>query len=171
MKTCSKCKTQQSLDNFCKDSKSKDGYQTQCKTCKSLWAKNNKHIIQKNRIIWSKNNPQRVRSNSLNSYHKNKVRSNVSRMIRRALTNYSKEKSTFDALGYTLDDLRSHLEKRFTEGMNWENYGQWHIDHIIPQSALPYSSMSDVNFKKCWSLENLQPLWAIDNKKKSNKII
>ena len=45
----------------------------------------------------------------------------------------------------------------------------WQIDHIISQSKLPYTSMSDDNFNKCWALENLQPLEAIANIKKSNK--
>lgn len=171
MKKCSKCDIVKPLDNFCKDVKSKDGYQTQCKSCKALWAKSNSSIIKKNRITWSKNNVDKLRAKSLKHYHKNKVRHNVSRMIRKALSSYVKSKSTFELLGYTLEDLRSHLEKQFTEGMSWDNYGEWHIDHIIPQSFLPYNSPEDENFKKCWNLNNLQPLWAIDNIRKSNKII
>lgn len=45
----------------------------------------------------------------------------------------------------------------------------WHIDHIIAQANLPYASMQDENFQKCWALENLSPLKSIDNIKKSNK--
>jgi len=45
------------------------------------------------------------------------------------------------------------------------------VDHIYPQSLLPYDSYDDPNFQKCWALENLQPLEAIENLKKSNKII
>jgi 5-methylcytosine-specific restriction endonuclease McrA len=56
------------------------------------------------------------------------------------------------------------------EYMTWGNYEKyWHLDHIISQSKLPFSSMEDDNFKKCWALENLQPLEAIANIKKSNK--
>ena len=55
--------------------------------------------------------------------------------------------------------------------MNWENYGEWHIDHIYPQSKLPYDSMEHPNFLKCWALDNLQPLWAEENRKKSNKVL
>tara|TARA_R110000744_G_scaffold286339_2_gene397677 strand:+ start:2228 stop:2368 length:141 start_codon:yes stop_codon:yes gene_type:complete len=44
------------------------------------------------------------------------------------------------------------------------------VNHIIPQSKLLFKSMEDDNFKKCWALENLQPLAASDNLKKSNKI-
>jgi hypothetical protein len=72
-------------------------------------------------------------------------------------------------LGYTSQQLKEHLEKQFLYGMNWDNYGKWHIDHKVPRAALPYQSEADENFKKCWALENLQPLWAADNQKKGAK--
>ena len=34
---------------------------------------------------------------------------------------------------------------------------------LIPQSDLPYTSMEDTNFKKCWALENLRPYPAKQN--------
>jgi hypothetical protein len=71
--------------------------------------------------------------------------------------------------GYTLDDLRRHLEGKFQTGMTWDNYGEWHIDHIRPQSSFNFTSYDDQEFKECWSLNNLQPLWAIDNCRKHNK--
>jgi guanylate kinase len=73
-----------------------------------------------------------------------------------------------DSLGYSIDDLKSHLESQFTEGMSWDNYGEWHIDHIRPESWFNYSSIEDGDFKKCWSLDNLQPMWADENLKKNN---
>lgn len=54
--------------------------------------------------------------------------------------------------------------------MSWSNYGKWHIDHIIPLDFFKVSDPGDPKFKVAWSLENLQPLWAIDNMKKSNKL-
>ncbi len=80
-------------------------------------------------------------------------------------------KSTFDFLPYTVDDLILHLEKLFTKGMTWKNYGEWHIDHKIPDSSFNYKSTKDINFQKSWSLENLQPLWAKDNLVKGKKIL
>lgn len=53
--------------------------------------------------------------------------------------------------------------------MSWENYGEWHIDHIIPDSWFNYSSTEDDEFKKSWSLDNLQPMWGKENQSKGNK--
>ncbi|MBD9542914.1 HNH endonuclease [Ensifer sp. ENS04] len=74
--------------------------------------------------------------------------------------------------GYSLDDLMSHLEKKFLPGMTWENYGfyGWHIDHKIPKAAFNYSSPDHIDFKRCWALENLQPLWAEDNIRKHARL-
>ncbi len=73
-------------------------------------------------------------------------------------------------VGYTLKDLMNHLEKLFKKGMTWANYGQWHVDHKIPISAFNFNVPEDIDFKRCWALENLQPLWAKDNVSKNNRI-
>lgn len=72
---------------------------------------------------------------------------------------------------YTLDELRVHLENQFEDWMSWKNYGEWHIDHIIPQINFNYKSMTDPEFKKCWALANLRPLSKIDNLRKGRKVI
>lgn len=80
--------------------------------------------------------------------------------------------STFSALPYTPSDLVEHIEKQFDETMTWENYGTyWEVDHIYPQSLLPYDSFDHPNFHKCWALDNLQPLEKSVNRAKSNKIL
>jgi len=74
-------------------------------------------------------------------------------------------------VGYTLDELRCHLEKTFDENMSWENYGSyWSVDHIKPKTAFCYTDTNSISFKKCWSLDNLQALEKITNIKKSNKL-
>lgn len=110
-----------------------------------------------------------------------RLRADVSTMIRRALKKNNGSKSgvsCFEILGYTVHQLKEHLEKQFELWMTWNNCGRyspstwddndnstwiWQIDHIIPQSDLPYNSMEDDNFKKCWMLENLRPLSAKQN--------
>ena len=54
--------------------------------------------------------------------------------------------------------------------MCWDNYGKWHIDHIIPKSVYNYTKPEHTDFKRCWALKNLQPLWASDNLSKNDKI-
>ena len=118
-----------------------------------------------------------------------KIRMNLSNSIRSYLrNNYSSKNgnSCLQYLPYTIDELKKHLEIQFEWWMTWNNHGnyrikywkddnpstwKWQIDHIIPCDALPYTSMEDENFKKCWALENLRPLSAKENIKKGNKII
>lgn len=69
-------------------------------------------------------------------------------------------------LGYTIDELMDHLERQFTADMTWDNYGEWHLDHIKPVAAFDFTSPDDDQFKECWALNNLQPLWATDNLQK-----
>jgi hypothetical protein len=55
--------------------------------------------------------------------------------------------------------------------MNWENYGEWHVDHKLPITSFNIQEMGDVEFMNCWSLDNLQPMWGTDNIRKSNKVM
>lgn len=77
-----------------------------------------------------------------------------------------------DALGYSMEELKKHLESQFEPGMSWDNHGRngWHIDHIIPISAFNFTSTDDLDFKKCWALSNLRPMWAGDNISKHCKL-
>lgn len=95
----------------------------------------------------------------------------ISSGIRRGILSGSKcGRRTFQLLGYSVDELRAHLERQFSPGMTWGNYGKWHIDHIIPLSAHNYETPDDIDFKKAWALSNLQPLWREDNISKGAKI-
>lgn len=77
-----------------------------------------------------------------------------------------------DVVGFNMKELRRHLKRRFKSGMSWKNYGRtgWHIDHIVPISAFNFKSYQDIDFKRCWALSNLQPLWESDNIRKFNKL-
>lgn len=103
--------------------------------------------------IWKLNNRMRTRMNQ----------------VLLGLKNFKKWESI---VGYSVADLEKHIESKFTEGMDWEQFmrGKIHIDHILPISFFGYDSETDEEFKRCWSLDNLQPLWAKDNLSKSNKI-
>jgi len=84
--------------------------------------------------------------------------------------NINKNGHYFDILKYTPDQLISHLENNFSENMTWDNYGEWHVDHIKPISSFMILEIGDEEFINCWSLDNLQPLWGNENIKKSNKL-
>ena len=71
------------------------------------------------------------------------------------------------SLPYTTVELMNHLELLFTKGMTWDNYGKWHIDHIKPCSLFDHNDRQQM--LECWSLSNLQPLWAVDNLSKGNR--
>lgn len=68
---------------------------------------------------------------------------------------------------YTEDQLRSRLEFQFKDGMSWENYGEWHIDHKKPIARFVSQGMYDLRLIN--ALSNLQPLWAKDNISKGAK--
>lgn len=81
--------------------------------------------------------------------------------------------TTEQILGYTREELLTHIERQFTKGMSWEKLlsGEIHIDHIIPVSHFKCASVHDPEFKACWSLGNLRPMWAKDNLSKQDKIL
>ena len=92
--------------------------------------------------------------------------------MRSRLCNYlkrcgvTKKNKTFEIVGCTPKFLKEHLENQFIDGMNWDNRSEWHIDHLVPLSS---AKTKDELYKLC-HYTNLQPLWAKDNLKKSNKI-
>jgi len=84
--------------------------------------------------------------------------------------NVKKNGHYFDILKYTPQQLIEHLEKQFNDEMTWDNYGLWHVDHKHPISLYNIKEIGDDEFLKCWSLDNLQPMWGSENIKKSNKL-
>jgi hypothetical protein len=100
-----------------------------------------------------------------------KLKIRVSTAIYQCLKAKKGNRSILEILPYSIKDLMAHLESQFVNGMTWENYGEWHVDHIKPRVAFNYNSATDPDFLKLWALDNLQPLWAIDNYRKGHKII
>ena len=84
-------------------------------------------------------------------------------------SNVDKYGHYFDILQYTPDELINHLELQFKDDMSWDNYGIWHVDHKLPITHFNIQEMGDEEFMRCWSLDNLQPMWGIENIRKSNK--
>lgn len=95
----------------------------------------------------------------------NRMRSRLRKYL--TILQITKRNKTFDIVGCSPEFLKEHLESQFTDGMSWDNRSEWHIDHIIPLSS---AKTEDELYKLC-HFTNLQPLWAEDNLKKSNKIL
>lgn len=94
----------------------------------------------------------------------------ISHSIRTRISSITKNKkpsSAIKEIGCSVDDLKLHLESKFQIGMTWDNYGKWHIDHIKPLSKFNLLNLEE--FKEACHYSNLQPLWAFDNIRKSNK--
>lgn len=143
------------------------------------WRLKNRQRYLDNDKRWRDANPDKIKAQSSKHYakarqcDKKRLSFAVRSMVRSKLKGKSKgTRRTFDLLGYSIDDLRSHLERLFLPGMDWSNYGKfgWHVDHKIPLAAFNYTSPDHIDFKIAWALDNLQPLWAVDNWAKHAKI-
>jgi len=97
-----------------------------------------------------------------------KMRSNLRSRLCGALKQKTKSKSTLQLLGCTISELKKHLEKTFTENMNWKNYGKvWEIDHIKPCCRFDLSKPEEQI--KCFNYSNLQALTVSENRSKKDK--
>ena len=137
------------------------------------WYNLNKEKHKENNKIWTEKNITKIRE-----YYNNRIKEqrktdplkklifNVRTRIYSVLRN--KTKTSFEIVGCSPEFLKEYIEKQFTEDMSWELMGQHiHIDHIIPLSS---ANTEEEIYKLC-HYTNLQPLWAEDNLKKSNKIL
>ena len=95
------------------------------------------------------------------------LRSRISTLVRRGTK--SKTSLTKSLLGCSIDEFRKYIETKFVGGMDWKNYGKWHLDHIIPCSSFDFSVIS--NLSKCFHYTNFQPLWATDNLRKGDRVL
>lgn len=102
---------------------------------------------------------------------KSKLSAHMRTLMGRALRKNKAGRSWKTMVPYTWEELKAHLESQFQPGMSWDNHGEWHIDHIRPRASFAYTSPKCPDFKECWALSNLQPLWASDNIRKSAKVL
>jgi len=162
------------------------------KAYKKIWyLKNAERIKEKKRKIYAtnpeeinekikqyrKNNPEKIKEINKKIYIRRskdpvyRLNQRISKGIYKSIKGNKHGRHWETLVNFKLQDLIKRLESFFKDGMTWDNYGKWHIDHIRPVSSFNFSSYDDPEFKECWALNNLQPLWAEDNIKKSNKIM
>lgn len=190
-KKCYSCQKTKLPKHFYVSVHTKDGLSKKCIKCVALCGKNfrdknpnyaaqyNKKYYQKNmgRLRLSikqyvKDNPEKIdiarRIRDKKNYPKLRFKKLLSDRLRKALKRggASKTRRTHILIGCSIQELRDFLESKFTTGMSWENYGEWHIDHKKPCAAF---DLSDENQQlQCFHYSNLQPLWAKDNRGKDS---
>lgn len=156
-----------------------------CKEYYTRYTSKNKDKLRKRRKMWAeenqdyfknyKQNNKRQHSEYMIKYNKKKreedplfkLKCNLRNRVRIALKSkkLNKNNKLLNTIGCSLDELKLHIEKQFTKGMTWDNYGEWHIDHIIPL----YTGKTEEEIYKLNHYSNLQPLWAYDHFLKTAK--
>jgi len=199
MKTCSKCGISKQLENFYKNKRCKDGVHYTCKECVSNITKTDDYKS-KRRKRYNKNPPKRKITDKsratkqvydviyrqenfikIREYKKEwefkrkndpifKIKRNLRRRIHHAIKDNYKSDHTMNLLGCSVQEFKEFIEKQFTTGMSWDNYGEWHIDHIVECFRFDLSKESEQ--RKCFHYSNQRPLWAKDNltRKRNPKI-
>ena len=148
------------------------------KECQYNYYQHNKDVItkkqrdyhEKNKIIRNKYN-LKYRRNRLDtdSFFKFKetLRTLIRNSFKRGKIGYIKNISTELILGCTIDEFIDYIKSKLKEDMTIDNHGKWHIDHIVPLA----SAKTEEDVIRLNHYTNFQPLWAIDNLKKSSKIL
>lgn len=188
MKVCCTCKLPKECDEFSKNKTQKDGLHRACKLCEknrrdkytkeykrecaSRWRANNQEHWRKYRKRWYQENSWKWTEDARRRRKEDpyfRLIINLRGRIWHALKGKVKKDKTLNLLSCTPIELANHLEKQFQEGMSWENYGQWHVDHKLPVAS--FNLTSEEQQKVCFHYTNLQPLWGEDNRVKSDKLI
>lgn len=184
--TCKLCKS-----NYYKNKHKNDPeFAARRKTNALKYYYNNKEKCKENVKNWKKSNPEKRRELDRKSRHRpeNKLKRNLrikniyknnphlririslSKRIRQTLkaSRTNKTNKTMEYTGCSIEFLKNYIELKFKPGMKWQNYGEWEIDHIIPCAAFDLTKLEQQ--KICFHYSNLQPLWAIENIKKQDKL-
>ena len=191
MKSCNECFLTKSLSEYPVKSNSKDGHTGKCLVCtrayyrnykkenKDAVLKSKKQHYEKNKSTWdayrTKNATEIAKRKR--AWYASKVESDgsfvlyekIRKMVYRTLeyTGEEKQNRTKQILGYNHIDLKKRIESQFSDGMSWDNYGNWHIDHIKPLAA--FDLTDPVQVAKAFHYKNLRPLHWRQNISKGAK--
>lgn len=175
MKKCTKCGVEQGLEEFYKHKDKKDGLRSNCKNClmkqnKTHYQKNKQHIKEYIKKYRKENKSKR------NKYEKERRKNDPQFRITNNLRKRTymgiisqggtKSASTQELLGCSFDYIRIYIESQFIEGMSWENYPDWEIDHIRPMASFDLTDPEQQ--RQCCHYSNLRPLWAEENSSKGS---
>lgn len=199
LKKCCRCQENKSTDDFCRNKRSKDGLNWECKTCvsnrcrtkeyrakvkvylanrteehKSKEKRQKEEYFRKRRdqkakydIEYRNRNKRRIQEYKKNWEQKNrdnpirKIKTNLRRRVMHVLKGNLKADKTFALIGCTAEEFKRHLESLWLPGMSWENYGEWHIDHI--RECFRFDLSDPEQQRICFHYTNQRPLWKRDN--------
>lgn len=198
-RVCTKCGEFKSWDNFTKARKGLNGRDARCRDCARVYYLENRdkiiprvrdryrsmedelreyarrryrsrrhELLLQQKEYRQSDHGRRVKSEFL-SRPERKLDNAVRVGVRRAFKGTRKSRPTWEMLGYSLCDLKSHLERQFLKGMSWDNYGEWHIDHIVPLADFISDYEPHEAVSRAWHLANLRPVWADENLRKNRK--
>ena len=175
---CKKCKNNYSYKYYAKNKKRYAKNRTKNKLKKSAYDKQRykkyRNKIKDKSSQYYYANLVKVKKYWNNRYKNDldfRITMNLRKRVRSIIKSNKKYFSNIELVGCSVTELKIHLEKQFTKGMTWKNYGfyGWHIDHIIPCSSFDMTDPEQQ--KQCFHYTNLQPLWAEDNLRKGDKIL
>lgn len=169
-KICPTCNNKKNLNQFCltKDK----GYFRECKICKNTSSKiqwKNKSQKEKQKVYKSNSRSKEKRKKTDLNY---KLLISLRKTLHKKLRKDSsiKYNKTIDLLGCDMDFYKEYIKSKFTNGMTWENHGdatnKWQLDHILPCELFDFTDPRQQLI--CFNYKNMQPLWYLDNKDKSD---
>lgn len=172
-KQCTKCGLSKPETDFYMKRPALGQRYGQCKSCwnekTSKWWKDNQEKNAIYQAAWRDRAPEHQRAVWAEMKRRQRLRPArkfsmaMSAAVYISLSGLKRGASTWQLLGYSRQELMNHLERQFLPGMSWENYGEWHVDHIQPLSSFRFTGRDCPEFKAAWGLSNLRPLWARDN--------
>lgn len=183
MKFCKNCRSHKSYNAFYSDKRLKDGYKSKCKNCylekvKNYNAENKNSQVTYHQKYYIENKvsllerQKKYNKQYQNDRRKTDINYRLAAMLRttiyRCVKGTIKVASSVRDLGCSIEYFKNYIEQKFQEGMTWKNYGEWHLDHIIPLSKFDLRDRS--HFLIACNYTNYQPLWAADNIKKRDKV-
>lgn len=129
------------------------------------WREKNPDKVKK----WQEDNRDKVNTNKRKRREdaSNRLVHNMRNRVWKALIGQAKKDRTMELVGCTPEFLMKYLEKRFKSGMTWDNYGEWHVDHIKPCASFDLTKEEEQ--RRCFHYTNLQPLWGTENISKGAK--
>lgn len=135
----------------------------------ALYRERNREKIRLRKQRYYQKNKKKIQEKR-NQYLDKNIGAKLAARIRTRLYLAIKDKSLSlpEYLGCTTQVLMAHLQSQFQSGMSWDNYGEWHIDHIAPLSSFNLEEPEEL--ARACHYSNLQPLWAGDNLRKGGRL-